>query len=80
MKSKNTVMIWIGGITGSWMALNAGAVRFATNTTGKTTTVVINHNEDDGSVKSEEVVLNKAGSNWTLMRKNLQDDAHFSLA
>lgn len=80
MKSKNKVMIWIGGITGSWMALNAGSVQFATNTTGTTTTVVINHNEDYGSVKSEEVVLNKAGSNWTLMRKNLQDDAHFSLA
>jgi|GEM_PF-3076811 len=79
MKSKNKILLWISGITGSVMALNAGSLQFTTDTRGTTTKVVINYNEDDGSVKKEEVVLNKAGKSWVLVRKDLQDDAHFNV-
>ena len=80
MKSKNKILLWISGITGSVMALNAGSLQFTTNTIDTRTTVVINCTDDDGSVKKEEVVLNKTGSNWVLVRKNLQNETHFNLA
>ncbi len=79
MKNKNKINLWIGGITGSWMALNAGSVQFTTDTRGTETKIVVNYNGDDGVASSEEIVLKKAGNAWTLGRKNMKDDAHFDL-
>lgn len=75
----NRKILLAGNLVGSIYLMHAGSLQFTTNTKGTTTTVVINYNENDGSVKKEEVVLNKIGKEWSLVRKDLQKEVHFRL-